>query len=272
MIAELDNIATDTTPIAKSIDELLASVSASRLNMFHSCRLKFYFHYVLGLKRAKTGAQHIGSTVHYVLKLWNIARWRKQIIPDGWLKSQYETYWTEQPDGKITWKQNEEGKSKAIAWNLLETYFKQSPIPPNESAEGVEVSIEAELGSTKLVGIIDLVRSNGRIVEYKTTGQTPNPEKAEHLHELQCLCYSIMYRACTGHKETGIELHHLVKLKTPKLVVTQIPPMSFNQEKRLYQTIDSYLDGVERKEWIPSPNPMTCACCEFFNECRKWCG
>ena len=30
----------------------------------------------------------------------------------------------------------------------------------------------------------------------------------------------MLYREATGQRETGIELHHLVKLKTPKLVVS----------------------------------------------------
>jgi RecB family exonuclease len=254
----------------KSIEELLATVSASRLNTFHSCRLKFYFNYVLGLSRAKSGAQHIGSTVHHALKLWNLARWRKQSIPDGWLRGQFDLFWTEDQAGAIAWDEGEEDQSKAKAWALLETYFQQSPIPANEAAEGVEVSVEADLGSTKLIGIIDLVRSGGRIVEFKTAGQTPNPDKAEHMHELQCSCYSLMYREATGRPEKAVELHHLVKLKTPKLVVTALPPMSTKQEKRLLKVVDSYLAGVQRQDWVPSPSPMSCACCEFFNECRRW--
>ena len=254
----------------KSIEELLATVSASRLNTFHSCRLKFYFNYVLGLARAKSGAQHIGSTVHFTLKLWNLARWRKQSIPDGWLREQFDLFWADDQEGQIRWEQGEEDESKARAWSLLNTYFSQSPIPPNEPAEGVEVSVEADLGTTKLIGIIDLVRSGGRIVEFKTTGQTPNPEKAEHIHELQCSCYAVMYREATGQTETAVELHHLVKLKTPKLVVTALPAMTPKQQTRLLKTVDSYLDGVQRRDWVPSPSPVTCSCCEFFNECRRW--
>ena len=254
----------------KSIEELLATVSASRLNTFHACRLKFYFNYVLGLPRAKSGAQHIGSTVHHALKLWNLARWRKQSIPDGWLREQFDLFWTEDQAGAIAWDEGEEDQSKAKAWALLDTYFQQSPIPANEAAEGVEVSVEADIGSTKLIGIIDLVRSGGRIVEFKTAGQTPNPDKAEHMHELQCSCYSLMYREATGRPEKAVELHHLVKLKIPKLVVTELPPMSTKQETRLLKVVDSYLAGVQRQDWVPSPSPMSCACCEFFNECRRW--
>jgi putative RecB family exonuclease len=259
-----------TASTGKSIGELLATVSASRLNTFHSCRLKFYFNYVLGLARSKTAAQHIGSTVHFTLKLWNLARWRKQSIPDGWLREQFDLFWTEDQEGAIAWEEGEQEESKAKAWALLNTYFSQSPIPPNEPAEGVEVSVEADLGTTKLIGIIDLVRSGGRIVEFKTTGQTPNPEKAEHIHELQCSCYAVMYREATGQTESAVELHSLVKLKTPKLVVTTLPAMTAKQETRLLKTVDSYLEGVQRQDWIPSPSPVSCSCCEFFNECRRW--
>ncbi len=262
-----------TTPNKpRSIEALLATVSASRLNTFHTCRLKFYFQYVLGLAKARSGAQHIGSTVHFILKLWNLARWRRQSIPEGWLKTQFDDYWVQEQEEAIRWEEGEEAEAKAVGWNLLQTYFKQSPIPPNEAAEGVEVSVEADLRTTKLVGIMDLVRAGGRVVEFKTTGQTPNAEKAEHLHELQCSCYSVMYREATGRQESGVELHHLVKLKTPKLVVTSLAPMNAQQEARLFKSVDSYLAGVARRDWVPSPNPMTCSCCEFFHECRQWGG
>ena len=255
---------------ASQIDDLLKAVSASRLNTFHTCRLQFFFRYVARLPKRKSGAQHIGSTVHYILKLWNLARWRRQAIPDGWLKQQFDLFWVEEQEGEIRWEDGEEEQSKSTAWRLLDTYFTHAPIPPNEAAEGVEVAVDADLGITRLIGIIDLVRAGGRIVEFKTAAQTPNPERAEHLHELQCSCYAVHYREATPKVETGIELHHLVKLKTPKLVVTTLPAMTAKQETRLLKTVDSYLEGVQRQDWIPSPSPMACACCEFFNECRRW--
>lgn len=261
-----------TLPAPRPVEELLATVSASRLNTFHTCRLKFFFQYVQRLPRSTSGAQHVGSTVHFVLKLWNLARWRRQAIPEGWLQAQFEEFWKDGPESEIRWDPGEEAQSKAKAWALLETYFQASPIPANENAEGVEVSVEADLGTIRLIGIIDLVRAGGRLVEFKTTGQTPSSDKAEHLHELQCSCYALMYREATGSREQAIELHHLVKLKTPKLVVTELAPMTDRQEFRLLKAIDSYQQGIQRQDWVPSPNPMTCACCEFFGECRRWAG
>jgi hypothetical protein len=188
------------------------------------------------------------------------------------LKIEFEKYWAAEGQ-PIRWDEGEEQETKNTAWGLVDTYLKNTPIPPDEPAEGVEVSLEADLtnlGLTKLVGILDLVRLGGKIVDFKTAAQTPNADKAEHLHEMQLTAYGVLYREATGQIESGFELHHLVKLKTPKLVVSSMKPMIESQRSRLYRQIDSYLEGVRRQDWVPSPHPMTCSCCEYFGHCRRW--
>jgi len=119
-----------------------------------------------------------------------------------------------------------------------------------------------------LIGVLDLVQG-GRIIDYKTSAQTPNPERAAHVNAVQTSSYAVLYREATGKRETGIELHHLVKLKNPKLVITAMEPMSDAQESRLFRLIEAYVVGLERRDFVPSPG-LQCACCEFFNECRAW--
>jgi CRISPR/Cas system-associated exonuclease Cas4 (RecB family) len=261
-------------PVVDSRERLLETVSASRLICFQQCRLKFYFRYVKGLEKTKGSALHIGSVVHAILQAWNMIRWRKEKLEIPAIKQRFDAEWiARQENEPIVWETNEEQELKSTAWGLLETYFQHTPIPLDEMPEGVEVSVEADLSKhslPKLVGVIDLVRKGGRIVEFKTAGQTPNAEKAEHIHETQTSCYSVMYREATGKNESAVELHHLVKLKTPKLVVTPLNPMTQRQQSRLFRTIESYVNGIQNEDWVPSPNIMSCSCCEFFNECRAW--
>lgn len=256
---------------------LLERVSASRLQTFHQCRLKFYFRYVLRLRKAKSAALHVGTTVHHVLQCWNRARWKREPIDMEKLRTEFARAWVEeQAREPVTWDQDTpEASEMETGWSLIRIYLGQTPIPLEERPEAVEVAVEADLsahGLPLLVGFIDLVRSGGRIVDYKTAAQTPNADRAEHLHELQLSCYGVLYRDATGQKEGGFELHHLVKLKTPKLVVNQMGPMNQQQESRLFRLIESYLAGVAREDWVPSPNVMSCACCEYFPECRNWSG
>ena len=79
--------------------------------------------------------------------------------------------------------------------------------------------VEADLSShglPQLVGVLGLVQDS-RVIDFKTVGQTPTPEKAALLHATQITAYSLLYRENTGTQETAIELHHLVKLKQPCL-------------------------------------------------------
>jgi len=121
---------------------------------------------------------------------------------------------------------------------------------------------------------MDLVRpgkDGAVVVDFKTSATTPTPDRVVHLNETQLTCYGVLYRSATGEKESGFELHHLVKTKTPKLVVTPVPAMTSVQETRLYRAVESYVEGVEREDYVPSPS-IGCLSCQYFGECRKWKG
>ncbi len=260
-------------PKPKTIEDLVKRVSASRVLLFQQCRLKFFFRYVLGLVKPKSPSLHVGSSVHAVLKYWNKARWKNEQPSLKTLHDVFTGQWQEsQKDEPVNW-EGEEEEEKKVGWRLLETYFRESPIKPDEKPEAVEVSVEADLskhGLPKLIGIIDLVREGGRIVDFKTSGKTPDPEQVRHFNDTQLASYGVLYREVTGKKESGLELHHLVKTKSPKIVVTEILPIDDVQETRLYHVMESYVNGVQKEDWIPSPG-FGCAGCEFFNECRAWC-
>ena len=275
MIAALEPAAGTTLPAAAPdlparLAELQRTVSASRLNTWHSCRLKFWFHYVQRLTKPPSAARHVGSVVHSVLQAWNLARWRREPFRTEQRQAAFSASWNAQPPG-IAW-ENEQEAQRQMAWGLLETNFRDTPIPADETPEAVEVTVEADLaahGLPKLIGILDLVRSGGRIVDFKTSAKTPDAAQVTHQHETQTSCYAVLYREATGKTEGGIELHHLVKLKTPKLVVTALPRMNDGQRTRLFRLLESYVTGVQRRDFVPSPG-MQCGSCEFFNECRQW--
>jgi len=255
---------------ANRIETLRKTVSASRLNCWLSCRLKFFFRYVQEIAKPSTPALHVGSVVHLVLQAWNMARWKRQAFQIELFKSLFDKGWADQP-ANIDWEDEEVGQ-KSGAWGLLEMYFQQTPIKANELPQAVECPVAADLskhGLPTLIGILDLVRAGGRIVDFKTSGKTPSPEDAIHQNEIQLSCYSVLYREATGKREAGRELHHLIKTKTPKLIITELGPMDERQQVRLFKTMESYVEGVAREDFVPSPG-FHCAGCEYFDNCRRW--
>lgn len=132
-----------------------------------------------------------------------MSRWRREKFETEKFKALFDKRWPEQ--NGIDW-ENEEDAQKKQAWSMLETYFLETPIKSDERPEAVEVAVEADLkrySLPPLIGIIDLIRAGGRIVDFKTCAQTPTQDKAAHQHEVQISCYAVLYRDCTGTHHTG---------------------------------------------------------------------
>jgi len=222
-----------------------------------------------------TAALFVGKAVHAALQQWSTARWRGQPHDAESLKAGFLMNWiTGQEDAPVAWDAGEEDEQQEKAWSLVDMYLRDTPIPSEEKPEAVEVRVEADLakhGLPSLVGIIDLVRPGGWIVDFKTSAATPNAEHVIHRNETQLTAYGILYEEATGKKEAGFQLHHLVKTKVPKLVVNEAPATTENQKTKFFRLIESFVDGVEREDYVPSPG-LQCAACEFFNACRASTG
>lgn len=195
-LPELPIRPTPAPPKSNLVDELQKTVSASRLNCWLQCRLKFCFRYIQQISKPPTAALYVGSVVHAVLKAWNKARWRKEPFQTEVFKHLFDTEWQENQKGvKVKWGDEEAGE-RTQAWSLLETYFHETPIKANERPEAVEVPVEANLAShglPRLIGIIDLVRAGGRIVDFKTARPDPPDRKgaASKRGAAQWLCRAL---------------------------------------------------------------------------------
>lgn len=256
----------------QSVGDILEEpVSASRINCFHSCRLKFFFRYIAKVQKPVSTALHVGKAVHHALQQWSKRRWLGELSDTESIHGDFKEGWKAlNEETPVEFEQGEEATQQEKAWGLVEMYLRETPIPMDEKPEAVEVGVEADLSShglPTLRGFIDLVRPGGVIVDYKTTATTPNEDQVLHRNETQLTAYGLLHKEATGMKAKGFEIHHLVKTKVPKLVVTRHRAITEGQRTKLFRSIESYLGGVQREDWVPSPG-LQCASCEYFQECR----
>lgn len=261
---------------AKATKDPLEYLSASRLKSFHTCRLQWYFRYIEQIPSKVSPALLVGKVVHAVLQAWNLARWRGEDTPPDRMELLFEASWIHgcEEESMIWDSPEQEAKEKAGALSILRHYLAHTPIPQEEKPQAVEVRVERDLdahGLPPLVGVIDLVRAGGKIVDFKTSARSPDSYMAVHQNEIQLGCYALLYREATGATESGFELHHLVKTKEPKLIVTPMSPMTADQIRRLVRIMESYVRGIEAEDYVPSPG-MHCSWCDYYSECRKWKG
>jgi putative RecB family exonuclease len=140
---------TSEPEIKTRIEVLTEEVSASRLSLWFSCRLKFYFRYVAQIQKPPTPALTVGKVVHAVLQEWNRARWKGDFSFRENLTEVFQQRWQEQVE-EVEW-DGKEAKERLTALGLLELYLDQTPIQPEERPQGVEVQLEADLVSHGLL-------------------------------------------------------------------------------------------------------------------------
>jgi hypothetical protein len=81
-----------------------------------------------------------------------------------------------------------------------------------------------------LLGIADLILDGDEgadIVDFKTSSRSAPP--FEISHEVQLTSYAYLFRRTTGQEEVGLEIHSLIKTKTPKIEIHRYPNRSSPQ-------------------------------------------
>jgi putative RecB family exonuclease len=155
---------------------------------------------------------------------------------------------------------------------LVTAYLEQNPVPVNEAVEGVEVRLEMQLPErpTTLVGIVDLIRggSGSILVEYKTAAQTTNPKLLGIKHQTQLTAYSLLFEDAVGHEPAELQIHSVIKVKSPHVTTTRLPASNQRQKDQFFRAVDSWANGVSEGDWVASPG-LQCAGCPYFARCLE---
>jgi hypothetical protein len=154
------------------------TVSASRLSLFLQCRLKFYFRYVLKIKKPKTASLHVGNSVHSALKAWNKARWLNKPLSLKGLHDEFTKAWADTSEGSVPWEAGEEDERKQQDGDSVIPTFGKG-VMANIKPDAVEVSIEADLSNTVFLA------SSVFSISFKRAGSsTSKPVPRHPIHPL----------------------------------------------------------------------------------------
>lgn len=251
----------------------LAYLSASRLKSFLTCRLRFFYEKVLGLKAPASPALQVGKAVHAGLQHFNLARWRGGDASSAATQQAYDKAYGEL---EVQDPVDYEGKDRAecidTGRRVLDAYLNSELANDPRRILGVEAYLRREDGlPLPLVGVLDLVLEGNVPVDFKTVAATPVLEDEAWQNELQLTAYQLLMQDATGEEPGQGELVYLTKTKAPKIVKQVLPPTTQTQIDRLKALADVYVDGVSREDYHPSPG-MSCRWCSYRTQCAAWAG
>jgi putative RecB family exonuclease len=243
------------------------SLSPSRVEAFTSCPMAFRFASIERLPESPSAHMTKGSLVHRVLELLFTHPAPARTIGTAQIcfRQAVEEY---SVDPEFTLLNLDDDQQQAFnddAWSLVEAYFRMED-PTTIREIGLEIRLEAQVGSLALRGIIDRLELDDDgglvVVDYKT-GRAPGLKyeqgRLAGVHFYSFLCESVL-----GRRPSAIKLMYLRTGET----ITALP--SAQSVKFITTRTTAVWKAVERAcntgVFLPRQGPL-CSSCSF----QQWC-
>jgi putative RecB family exonuclease len=250
-------------------------LSASQINLYLLCSLKYRFQYLDELpKPFRPSALALGSSIHAALAWFHQQVQKGNGITLEKVWKIFEADWYAQRiDTKILYDGSQtEASLNVIGKELLRVYLER----PEKRVKGAEVSFTIPLKRpangeqlpVNLEGFIDLITADEAIVEFKTSGQAMSSFDVDN--HLQLTAYSYAYEALFQRPATALRIVDLVKAKKPKMVVLESVRTKADHD-RFFWLAKAVLQGIRSRVFIPRTG-FWCRDCEYTQPCRAWKG
>ncbi len=258
--------------VTPEIDHL----SASQINLYLLCSLKYRFLYVDRLpKPFKASGLVFGGVTHSTVDWFHKQRiLKRQVSLDNLYQILEADWYCQKCEDEIRYKDGEdESKLVAIARELISLYY-HSPLSGMVQAEfpfrlPLVNPLTGENLDVPMEGFIDLIEADDTITEFKTSARTMDADSLDDL--LQLTTYSYAYRMLFGREPQKLKVVNLVKTKTPKLNIMEAKARSQQDYARLFHLAKEVLRSIRSGIFFPRQS-FLCKDCEFEWPCEVWEG
>lgn len=252
---------------------MIDHLSASQLNLYLQCSLKYKFQYVDKLpKPFKSSGLVFGSCVHSAMSWLHKQRMAGKEVELEQVQRIFAADWyANRVEAQIRYKQGEsETTLQMIGRELLGQYFHM----PANGVKGSEVPFAIPLvhpsngqkTGVNFEGYIDLLEDGETIVEFKTSMRSMDQRDADE--HLQLTAYSYAYEQLMGKIPKLLRLVALVKTKKPKIVPLETKRTAADHQRFFYLARE-VLKGIRMGVFFPKSSFM-CTDCEYRGPCAKW--
>jgi RecB family exonuclease len=244
-------------------EELGELLSPSQVSTYLTCPAKWYFRYLIGIAEPTTGALALGKAFHATLA----TNFRRKLtgghdLEPAEVHEVFEQEWTLASDDAELRDDEDATELATTGEALVNTYISEAAttIQPNV----VEQPVSGRIAGVKVRGIVDVLDTTGRVIDFKTASKRPNGIAADH--GLQLSTYAMITPGASGE----CRLDTVTKTKTVQ-VIQQTYAVG-QEERRFAETLypmvqDSIRDGI----YPPHRSNPLCSRkhCGYWRECER---
>lgn len=240
-------------------------ISVSQIKMYLHCPAQYYFHYVKGIQVPPKGSMVLGKAVHKALEYYfGHKLFLGKEPPLGDVLDVFSDYFDREKIGAV-WDE-EAGAAKDDGVGLIKLYI--SELAPSITPLAVEHKFEVQIAGTTLLGYIDLITTDGLIIDHKVVSRTPAENAADE--DIQLSGYALGYRHLYGSLPQGVQFNYLVRNKVPKLVARTAK----REEKdlaRFERIVEGAIKAIDAGIFYPNPGNILCSssACGYWDLCHS---
>lgn len=249
-------------PATSGPEELGQVLSPTQARAYLDCSAKWWFRYGLRLPEPKTSSLALGIAVHQALE----ANFRDKLdtgedLPtmgivmlfrDAWLEQITETRFREDESPGDLCRKGEE---------MVRKYMDE--VAGTIQPAAVEQDVSGEIGGVRVRGRVDLVDTEGRIIDVKTAARKPTSVPPAYAFQLAT------YRQLTPGASGEARLDTLVKTKTVQLVQAsyEVSDQDLRLTRNLYPAVQ---EGIRSGLYLPNRQSFLCSRknCAFCERCE----
>jgi CRISPR/Cas system-associated exonuclease Cas4 (RecB family) len=241
--------------------EIPAILSPTSLNTFMDCSAKWYYRKVLQLPETRGAALGLGTAVHEALgENFRQKIETKEDLPTEGVTALFVDAMTRQLDQITLEKDESADELKQLGETLVRVYMDQAA--PRIEPAAVEMPVEGFIGDVPVHGFIDILTTDGDIIDIKTASKKPAGISADH--RLQLSTYAMLAPQASGK----VRRDALAKTKTVTLTQAsmEVTPADRKLTTRLYSIAR---DHMRAGLIIPNRGSFLCSrkYCSFCDVC-----
>jgi DNA helicase-2/ATP-dependent DNA helicase PcrA len=231
------------------------SLSASDLDLYLTCPLKYKFSRVFGIPQEPTINQRFGILIHNVLERFHKEADADEGEGDGLdrLMGLFETGWRRTGFGSS----DDELQFRDRAREAMRLYWERERESEGEPV-WLERKFDIRIGEHHLRGRVDRVDrlpdGSHELIDYKT-GERKSEAQLEN--DLQLALYRLAAREAWGLESSSGSYYYVLDAEK---VAAPIRP---DDAERVERTVLEVGEGVLGQDFEPRPSPTTCGWCDY---------
>jgi len=248
-------------------------LSSSQITLYLQCALKYRYQYIDNLpKPFRSAALAFGSALHSALAWLHEERMHGNGVSLDALYRIFDADWySQRTDVQIRYKDGEQEMELAVLGKSFLALYAQEP---QKKVQGCEVPFTVPLVDPAtgealgmdLEGFLDLVETDGTIVEFKTSAQALNPSDIDS--RLQLTAYSYAYELLHRRPPKGIKVVNFVKAKKPRIEIVETKRTKADYAGFFFVARE-VLKGIRSEVFFPRLG-FWCKECEYAAICPLW--